>query len=198
MSTFTGSAIPLRSDDVAHAAVALRCDPASIQAVCRVETSGSGFLPDRRPRILFEAQVFHRLTAGRWDDAHPNISTPIWNRMLYGASGVHQYDRLAEAAALDEDAALRSASWGLFQIMGENHQRCGFLTVYHFVAAMVSGEGAQLDAFVSFVGANREMVDALQSQDWTRFARLYNGPEYAKNAYDTKLAEAFAAVTVTA
>ncbi len=195
MITFTGPATPLGSADVARAAARLSCDPATLRAVCHVETDGSGFLPDDRPRILFEARVFHRLTDGRWDDVHPNISAPIWDRTLYGAPGAHQYDRLAEASALDEDAAFQSASWGLFQIIGENHTRCGFSTVQRFVAAMASGEAAHLDAFVSLVGADQAMVHALQVRDWTTFARLYNGPEYAENAYDRRLAAAFTAAT---
>ena len=34
------------------------------------------------------------------------------------------------------------------------------------------------------------MLAALQSKDWKTFARLYNGPGYAQNRYDEKLAKA--------
>ena len=33
---------------------------------------------------------------------------------------------------------------------------------------------------------------ALQKQDWATFAKLYNGPAYKKNNYDSKLANAYA------
>src|SRR5262249_21522773 len=36
--------------------------------VLNVETSGCGSLSDRRPQILYERHVFHRLTGGRFDD----------------------------------------------------------------------------------------------------------------------------------
>ncbi|NBT89135.1 MAG: DUF3380 domain-containing protein, partial [Flavobacteriaceae bacterium] len=32
----------------------------------------------------------------------------------------------------------------------------------------------------------------LKAKDWAGFAKGYNGPAYAKNAYDTKLAGAYA------
>ena len=32
---------------------------------------------------------------------------------------------------------------------------------------------------------------ALKDKDWSTFAKLYNGPEYAKNKYDSKLSSAY-------
>ena len=56
---------------------------------------------------------------------------------------------------------------------------------------MVSGESAQLDAFVAFVKKNN-LDDELMRHDWASFARGYNGPAYRENHYDTKLAAAYA------
>ena len=186
---FTRAATPLTETDIAAAAARLGCEPAALRAVCDVESAGSGFLPDKRPRILYEAHVFGRLTGHRWDRTHPNVSAPGWNRALYGAPGAHQYDRLAEAAALDRTAALDAASWGLFQILGLNHAQCGFTAVEDYVAAMCDGEARQLDAFVEF--CRRGGLDRrLRARDWTRFALAYNGPAEADNGYDTRLAAA--------
>jgi hypothetical protein len=90
---FTGAATPLGPQDIAAAAAQLHCEPTAIRAVCDIESAGGGFLPDTRPKILFEAHLFGNLTEHRWDATHPNISSPSWNRMLYGADGAHQYDR---------------------------------------------------------------------------------------------------------
>jgi N-acetylmuramidase len=144
----------------------------------------------KRPKILFEAHVFGRLTRHRWDEAHPNVSSPSWNRALYGADGARQYDRLAEAVALDRAAALQSASWGMFQILGLNYADSGFGSVEDFVTAMCTGEGAQLEAFAAFCRHNG-LDRALRARDWTRFALGYNGPGEAENDYDGKLAAAY-------
>ncbi|MBV8778246.1 MAG: N-acetylmuramidase family protein [Alphaproteobacteria bacterium] len=187
---FVGTATRLAADDVAAAAASLQCEPAAIWAVCDVESAGGGFLPDGRPKILFEAHVFGRLTAHRWDAAHPNVSAPAWNRSLYGAAGAHQYDRLAEAIALDRAAALQAASWGMFQILGLNHTICGFADIEAYVAAMCAGEGAQLDAFAAFC-RHGGLDQHLRAEDWTAFALAYNGPGEAENDYDAKLAAAY-------
>jgi hypothetical protein len=172
---FKGAATPLGDADLDAAAAELGCERAVIDAVCDVESSGGGFLADRRPKILFEAHAFHTATGGRWDRTNPNISSPTWDRSLYGASGGHQYDRLAEAIALDRNAALESASWGRFQIMGNNYAAAGFANAEALVNAMCDREAAHLGAFIGFCRKNG-LVDALQDQDWRTFARKYNGP----------------------
>jgi len=182
----------LTDDDIANAANTLACEPAAVRAVCAVETNGGGFLADGRPKILFEAKTFHRLTGGQYDSINANISSAIWDRSLYGAGGAHQYERLSAAMALDESAALQSASWGMFQIMGANFAQCGYASVTSMVEDMVSGAANQLAAFVAFVMADTRMLQAIRGKDWIRLAELYNGPGYADNHYATKLASAYA------
>ncbi len=190
--TIVPIAMPPRisADDIAAEAAKIGCDAPALWAVCDVESSGGGFLPDGRPKILFEAHIFGRLTGHRFDESHPNISSPAWNRALYGPGGAHQHDRLDEASALDKTAALESTSWGLFQIMGFNFNKCGFTNVDDFVTAMRSGERAHLNAFLGFCEAGG-LVAALASHDWVRFALRYNGADEAKNNYHNKLKQAY-------
>jgi hypothetical protein len=187
---FSGAATPLAAGDVAAAAERMKCEPAAIWAVCDVESAGGGFLPDKRPKLLFEAHLFGGLTRHRWDASHPDVSSPTWNRALYGAAGAHQYDRLAEAVALDPAAALKSASWGMFQIVGMNFAGCGFASVEDYVTAMCDSEGAQLAAFAAFC-THEDLAQFLAAQDWTQFALRYNGPGEATNDYSGKLAAAY-------
>lgn len=175
--------------DYFSAAQEIGCEPAAIYAVREVETSGNGFYPSGRPVILFEAQIFSMLTGHQYDFTHPNISSPTWNRALY-FGGEREYERLEAAKQLNEEAALKSASWGLFQIMGMNHRACGFPDVFSFVAAMSESEAKQLMAFVHFIKAN-QLDDELRDKRWTDFAKVYNGPGYAQNAYDVKLAQSY-------
>ena len=176
----------------AAVASALGVDVAAIKAVAEVEASGDGLLASGKPKVLFEAHVFHRLTDGRYDSTQPKLSSPHWNRSLYGAGGEHQWDRLDQARALDENAALQSASWGRFQIMGFNSQKAGFDSLSSFVTAMKSGEGEHLRAFANFIQSDSTMLTALRNHDWANFALRYNGEGYAANQYDTKMAEAYA------
>ncbi len=147
---------------------------ADVLAVAEVESGGRKDLPDGRPQILFEAQWFHKFTNGQYDHSHPNISSPTWNRSLY-RGGALEYDRLAEAVALNETAALKSASWGLFQIMGFNHKRAGFPTVELFVEAIKDDDDADMAAFIGFVRTDPRLLKALRTQDDRTFAEFYNG-----------------------
>ncbi len=156
-----------------------------------VETGGSGFNSDKTSKMLYEAQVFGSLTHHKWDFSHPNVSSRAWDRALYGAAGAHQYARLAEAMKLDETAALEACSWGMFQILGLNHLRCGYPTVQAYVEAMVASEANQVAAFVKFIQAAHLDV-YLKRHDWVRFALAYNGPGERANGYDVKLAAAYA------
>ena len=184
----------LRDADYEAAAATLGCEIAAIKAVSAVETGPQGpFESEGRPTILFERHIFSRLTGGVYDASEPDISNPVPGGYgLYSA----QYGRLIRAAALNADAALRSASWGAFQIMGENFVEAGFGTVEACVTAMRSGVDAHLQAFVRFVAADPVKLKAIRIKDWAGFAKRYNGPGYKQSGYDVKLAEAYAANSV--
>jgi hypothetical protein len=181
---FVGKSLAMSADGLAKAATDLSVGTAEIAAVFSVETHGAGFLPARRPQILFERHIFSRLTGGKYDATNPDISAPTPGG--YGNSGAHQHDRLAQAVLLDREAALRSASWGLAQVMGENYPAAGFGSVEEMVAAMSDSEDAQLAGMAGFIKANG-MASYLATHNWSAFARGYNGPNYVINQYDTQL-----------
>lgn len=170
----------------------LEVEVATLRAVAEVESAGSGFLPPPSdlPKVLFEGHVFHRLTHGRFDAEHPNLSYPTWDRKQYSGSSSGEWARLDAACVLDREAALQSASWGMFQIMGFNHAACGCGGVDAFVAAQSAGAEQQLALFARFI-ARAPYLDALRRRDWAAFARAYNGSGYRANAYDTRLRDAY-------
>jgi hypothetical protein len=179
---FLGSSLALSRKGFATVAQSLTVKAPEIWSVLAVETSGCGFLADRRPQILYVRHLFHRLTNGRFDDG--DISDPKAGG--YGAGGAHQYDRLARAIAKDRTAALQSTSWGLGQILGDNFAEAGFHDVESMVAAMSDSEDAQLAAVAAFLRSTHLDVP-LQAHDWASFAAGYNGPDFAKNHYDVSL-----------
>ena len=172
----------LREHDFQRAANVLGCEVACIKAVTEVESGGNGFFASGRPKILFEAHIFSQHTGRRYDQSNPDISSKTWNRALY-KGGEREYERLQKAIGLSAHAALQSASWGRFQIMGSHYQRCGFPSVEAFVEAMFESEARHMDAFVSFLQSSKLDVP-LRAKRWTVFARGYNGAGYATNKYD--------------
>lgn len=184
LDNFRGSGNPLTRDAFSQVMANLHTDESSLWAVLSVETSGFGFLPDRRPKIRYERHVFHKRTAGIYSSRYPNISSPT-----SGGTGTvaNEYVRLEAAMALDRHAALDSTSWGLGQIMGFNARKMGYVDAEDMVRRFVDTEDAQLVGVQQFVLANKELANALQGKNWKQFAFFYNGAGYAKNAYDKKL-----------
>lgn len=180
----------LTAQNVTDAAAALSCSEGVIRAVCAVESNGRGFSPDGRVIILFEPHVFSRLTAHRFDATYGGVSYPRWGAKPYPPTQAARWDQLLFAAKLDHDAAFKSASWGLFQVMGFNFAACGFASVDEMVASMAQGEGDQLMAFVHFCLTNK-LDDALRARDWSTFAAGYNGSAAVKD-YSAKLSAAAA------
>ena len=175
-------------------AILLGVEPAVIKAVAEVESSGDGFLPTGHPKILFEPHVFWAELKKRGIDPKTitgasDILYPKWGIGKYGKTSA-QPDRLKRAISINKDAALSSASWGKFQIMGYNWQLSGFATLDAFIAAMHIDEDQHLHAFINFV-KNKNLVDELQRKDWAGFALGYNGSGYKQNKYDEKLAAAY-------
>lgn len=178
----------LNDADYQEAATSLGVEIAVIKAIAEVETNGKPFEESGRPRILFERHYFHRLTNGKYSEKYPDISNVMAGG--YGKFSA-QYDKLERAFKLDPDAALRSASWGRFQIMGDNFRAAGFESVRDFVLAMTISESEHLKAFTHLVSSNAIMLDALRKKDWAAFAAAYNGPGYKINNYDNKMAESY-------
>ena len=185
---FKNQGRPLSDEGMDRICAALGVSEPEVWAVLTVETRGFGFLGDRRPQILFERHVFHRLTNGRHDSQNADISH---SRPGGYVSGAGEYARLEKAMALDKSAALQSASWGVGQVMGFNYRSAGFNDVDEMVAAMVENENEQLMAMAEFIKSNN-LSGALQRRNWVSFARGYNGPEFKRNEYDTRLAAAHA------
>jgi len=184
---FQGAGAPATREGILAVLDTLNIKLPQLLAVVSVETSGCGCLADRRPAILFERHIFSKQTGGRFDAQHHDIS----NRTPGGYShGTAEYNRLARAVQLDRTAALRSASWGLGQVMGFNFAQAGFDTVEAMVQKNMESEDDQLMAMANFLKASG-LHRPLAAQDWTSFARGYNGPEFARNLYDAKLAAAF-------
>jgi len=191
---FYGAGHHLAYADLERCAKLLGCDVAAIRAFLDVETNGLGFAEDNRVIILFEPHVFFRLLA-----SHPEKrALAVAAGVAYAKQGTKpypktqhgRYTQLEKACDIDEEAALKSCSWGIGQVMGYNFKLAGYPTVYALVDACRISEGKQLEACCNFI-KNTKLDAALRKRDWAGFARGYNGPSYAANHYDTKLAEAY-------
>lgn len=186
----------LNDDIIIQVAKEEDLDPAAIKAVIKVESRGTGFYEDKRPLILFEGHIFWReldkvgIDPAKHRQGNDDILYPSWTKVHYTGRANGEYKRLEKAMKIHEDAALRSASWGMFQIMGFNHTPSGFPDVKSFVEHMSATEYEQIKAFIKFLHSEN-IYPYLKKKDWANFARRYNGAAYKKNGYDDKLQVAY-------
>lgn len=175
--------------DIAEAAESLGCDVPALKAVLEVEAAGSGFRRSGWPTLKPEPHVFSRETGGAFDASHPQVSRASF------AAARSLWSRNPEALfrdmnTLNAEAAMRSTSWGLGQVMGFNHALAGCESVQQLVKEARESEAKQLGHMTSFIRSTR-LDGHLRAHDWARFARGYNGASFRVNDYDGKLARAY-------
>lgn len=186
---FKGRAKRLDDIDLPRIGARIGVGEDEIHAILDVEAAGKGFDAKGRPTMLFEPHVFYReLGAGPDRDraVKAGLAYPKWKRDYPKDS----YPRLLKAMQINEDAALRSCSWGLGQIMGFNCIAAGYHSAAEMVTDFLDDEEKHLDAMITFI-ITAKLDRFLRARDWAGFARGYNGTGFAKNGYDRKLAQAF-------
>lgn len=170
---------------------------AALQAIEEVETSGGGFNKDGTLKALYEGQIADWLLRNRFGidtrtlrAQYPTIIYPVWTKAHY-IGGVGEYSRIETAMKIHREVALMSCSWGLPQVLGLHYEKLGYKSVDQMLNMMELGEVNQLDAMARYLEVFG-LVPYIKAKNWDMVARLYNGPGYAKNAYHTKLANAYA------
>lgn len=169
-----------------------------IKAFAIVESGGrSGFGPALMPIVAFEGHIFRKYTQQKYDKAYPLLSYlylekagPQWR--ANNKDQATAWKTMLAAFNLDPEAALMSASYGMFQIMGFNFAACGYKNVFDFVAALKLNAGQQLRGFVGFCSKNPALIKAMKTKDYIGMARNYNGKDYGD--YDNRIKKAYEAL----
>ena len=186
----------LLETDFQAAAARLGVSVPAVKAVATVESNGGGFLPDGRVKVQYEPHVMYRQLASNFDRARADKELVAHPDLVAKKAGSYQSldkedkDMNRAAQLIDRTSALESASWGAFQIMGYHWKTLQYTTLQGFINDQYTAAG-QLETFVRFIQADPRLLKALRGKDWATFARIYNGPNYAANKYDTKLAAVF-------
>lgn len=175
--------------DILVLASRLGCTVKQLKAVSIVESGGKAYDDNGRPKILYERHLFHRATDGKWSNA------PYSNK-VGGGYKESSWDKLTAAACLDVEAAFGSVSWGKFQVLGKHWKVLGYPSALEMAYSTVRSEAASYDMLARYIEVNN-LKPALarlstNPEDNEAFAKGYNGSQFKKFSYDTKLAKAMA------
>lgn len=171
--------------------------PAVLLAVATVETNAIAyalFSGRREPLIRFEGHYFDRLLAPakRQEARLAGLADPKPGGVRNPAAQSARWRLLDRAAAIDPAAAYEATSWGLGQVMGAHWKVLGFddpQSLAEEARRSAAGQFMLVAHFLSNEGIDR----LLPGRAFAAFARRYNGPAFARNGYDAKIAKAYAA-----
>lgn len=168
---------------ISQMAKELGVDADLLAAVILVESGGSGFT-DGRLKIRFENHYFLDRTKGYedlftyyWKDHKFRTSvTAEWKTVHTGRQS-GEYAAFEFALSLDEEAAYRSVSMGLGQIMGANYAACGYGSAKEMFEDFSKGHERQIRGMALFFKNynNGKTLAALQNGDLKSFVTQYNG-----------------------
>jgi len=175
---------PITQQDLVETAKALNIEVEIMMAIAKQESHGGGFFRDGKPKILFERHKMYQhlkhegYNVKELEKAHPDIVNHKPGG--YGRSS-KQHQRLNQARKIDEEAAIMSASWGRFQVLGETYKDL-YKTPQELEQAMNASEKQQLKYFAAFVKkkAGGRLLIALRNKQWETVATLYNGSNWRK------------------
>lgn len=169
---------------------------AALLAVIEVESAGVFYARvdgEDKPLIRWEGHYFDRLLSGhlRQQARDAGLASPRAQAIANPRSQQRRYDKLARAMLIDREAAIMSCSWGVGQVMGAHWRWLGYNSASDFKKQVSRNVLGQIEAMVRFI-VKADLVEALQERDWRAFARGYNGPAFARNQYDERIAAAYA------
>lgn len=164
-------------------------------AVIQVESNGvKGTMIGGKlePVIRYEGHYFDKLCVPGVRDAarRAGVSSPNAGGVKNPSKQLDRWALVKKAAQFDKSAAYQSCSYGVGQVMGSHWKTLGFTSIDQFLSTARSGLVGQakiMAAFIKVFGLD----DELRAYDWSGFARGYNGKNYTKYGYHTKLAAAY-------
>jgi hypothetical protein len=173
----------------------MEIEPAALLAVAEVESGGRALFDingKKEPAIRFEGHYFDRRLSGRIRDQarQAGLSAYDAGRIRNPKTQRERWLLLERAVSIQKKAALKSTSWGLGQVMGAHWEWLGYRNVDELVAEARSGVTGQIQLMLRFI-EKAGLKETLQTCDWPNFARRYNGPAFARNQYDSRMAAAF-------
>lgn len=186
--------------EIAAAAARLGIEPAVLAAIVEVEAGGRLLARVNgrdEPLIRFEGHWFDRRLSGeaRRLARAAGLASPRAGNIANPAGQAGRWRLLERAERIDRAAARESVSWGCGQVMGGHWKALGYDSVDALVDEARSGAAGQVRLMARYI-AHAGLVPALRRHDWAAFARGYNGPAYAANAYDRRIAAAHARLRI--
>ena len=194
---FDGPKVRVQPGDIAEVARGYGLTEAHIRTVGEVETAGKSYDSLGQVAQLFEPHIFYKnVPKEKLQVAiQQGLAYPKWKGPgSYPKTPTLRWAQFLKAVALDETAAIKSASWGYGQIMGSEFDECGYHSPQEMLTAFYQSEKEQISAMMRLIkhrGLDKDLKNFPDIAACSHFALRYNGAGYAKNNYHNKLHDSF-------
>ncbi len=141
-----------------------------MKAIAQQESENIAFLASGNPKILYERHHFYDFYSKKYGKEKADLLSQTNENIIKNDNGGygselffqkdgrfdnegyynHQFERLEKAMKIDQDMAIKSTSFGLFQVLGEY---CTYSNKApkRFLEEMSKSEKFQMQAFVNFI-----------------------------------------------
>ena len=197
----SGTGVSISDEMYEKLADDINVDEGILFAIAKQETKKESFiqLSPKKATILLERHYVYNLLKKKFGSNKANecqkedstlCNSKVTEKGGYGKSK-EQLDRLEKVKKWDNDIAVKSCSWGKFQVMGVYIEKIKlYKDADEFEKAMNLCEVQHFQFFKSYlidvIGDN--IIKAMRGKNWEKIAELYNGknwkktnPDYATN-----------------
>jgi len=183
----------------------LGIDVGAAVAVLCVESGGNGFSPNGKLLIRFENHVFNlfwgKTNSSEFQKSFRFNSETTWKDHQFRIPGdsnwidVHanqenEWKAFEVAYKINRDAAMKSVSLGLPQVMGFNFAMIGYDEIGKMFENFKKDIRYHLFALFDFCKVKTKRIEYLKNLDFTAFANEYNGSKHPQ-VYGAKMKEFF-------
>jgi hypothetical protein len=183
----------IKEDDYKEVSKRLGIEVEVMKAIAKQESKRNSFWKKGQATILFERHKMWKYLkkTGKTDDELKELKKK-YPRIVNNSAGGYgqyseQYEKLKTAKEINYTCALKSCSWGKFQVMGFNYA-VAFSSPEEMEKAVNMCELQQFNFFVGYLENTNGLLNAMKNKDWESIAEKYNGsswkttnPDYANN-----------------
>lgn len=169
-------------------------ETAMMLSIAKQESKRESFYKEGQATILFERHkmweyLMKDLKKSKEELKKLKAADPAIVNDNSGGYGKYseQYEKLEKAKKIDYNTAVKSCSWGKFQVMGFNYA-VAFSSPKEMEKSVNLCEIQQFYFFIGYLEKTNGIIDAMKNKNWELIAAKYNGskwktynPDYATN-----------------
>lgn len=158
-----------------------------LKAIIQVESGQHGFDQGTGKIIIQFEPAWFRRQYKNWVTVTTHTK---WQSNKVGNQAA-EWKAFNSAFAISKEAAMKSTSLGMMQLMGFHYADIGFKTVGEMWDYAKVSEYNQVSLAIRWIKTVKPLDQAIKNMDWQKIAYYYNGTNFQAFRYDSRLLSAY-------